>query len=104
MSVDTLKSPPLRGAVLAARDERRGVNLIYGGALAASFLIAYLPTYVALAKGPWQTEQEGHGPLIMLAAAWLAWQQRDQARLRLVQAGAHRRLVHPRWSPCFSWR
>lgn len=78
MSVDTLKSPPLGGTVLGTRAERRGGSLIYAGALAASFLVAYLPTYVALAKGPWQTEQEGHGPLIMLAAAWLAWQQRDR--------------------------
>ena len=46
--------------------------------MAASFLIAYLPTYLRLAKGPWQTEQEGHGPIIMLAAVWLAWQQRER--------------------------
>jgi exosortase len=53
-----------------------GVGLAYLGAMAAAFLIAYTPTYVSLAKGPWQTEQEGHGPIIMLGAAWLAWQQR----------------------------
>jgi exosortase len=29
-----------------------------------------------LIKGPWQTEQEGHGPLIIAAALWLAWQAR----------------------------
>ena len=50
----------------------------YLGAMAISFFVAYLPTYVKLANGPWQTEQEGHGPLIMLAAAWLAWQQRGR--------------------------
>ena len=37
-----------------------------------------MPTYLKLANGPWQTEQEGHGPLIMLAAGWLAWQQRER--------------------------
>jgi exosortase B len=63
---------------LSTRSESRRVSLFYVGAVAASFLIAYLPTYVTLAKGPWQTEQEGHGPLIMLAAAWLAWQQRGK--------------------------
>ena len=45
-------------------------------ALAAA-LLTYIPTYLKLYAGPWQTEQEGHGPLIMLAAAWLAWRQRD---------------------------
>jgi exosortase B len=37
----------------------------------------YIPTYLKLYEGPWQTEQEGHGPLIMLASAWLAWRQRN---------------------------
>ena len=38
-------------------------------------LLIYIPTYIRLYNGPWQTEQEGHGPLIMLACAWLAWRQ-----------------------------
>lgn len=51
-------------------------SLFYLAAMAVSFAVAYAPTYVKLINGPWQTEQEGHGPLIILAAAWLAWQQR----------------------------
>jgi exosortase B len=43
----------------------------------ASAILVYVPTYLKLYEGPWQTEQEGHGPLIMLASAWLAWRQRD---------------------------
>jgi exosortase len=78
MSVNSLKSSSMASVALSARSERRRVSLFYVGAMAASFLIAYLPTYVTLAKGAWQTEQEGHGPLIMLAAAWLAWQQRGK--------------------------
>jgi exosortase B len=49
------------------------------GALAllfASLVAAYIPTYMKLAAGPWRTEQEGHGPLIILAAIWVAWQCR----------------------------
>ncbi len=78
MSVHSLKSDPPANASLSVRSERRSVSLIYLNAMAASFLVAYLPTYVKLANGPWQTEQESHGPLIMLAAAWLAWQQRSK--------------------------
>jgi hypothetical protein len=44
--------------------------------LAAAVLIAYIPTIITLAQGPWQTEQEGHGPLIIVAALWLVWQSR----------------------------
>jgi exosortase B len=76
MSIDSLKSGPLTSASLSIRSRPRGVSLAYLGAMAVSFFLAYLPTYVKLANGPWQTEQEGHGPIIMLAAAWLAWQQR----------------------------
>src|SRR5271166_6812720 len=80
MSVNSLKSAPapLTGAALSARASERSVSIVYLCAVAASFLIAYTPTYITLAKGPWQTEQEGHGPLIMAAAAWLAWQQRGK--------------------------
>ena len=80
MSIESLKARPARPASLSASAEGRGVNLAFLAALVASFLVAYLPTYVKLANGAWRTEQEGHGPLIMLAAAWLAWQQRDKVR------------------------
>ena len=80
MSLESLKTRPVRPASFSARAESRGVNLAFLAALAASFFVAYLPTYLRLAAGAWRTEQEGHGPLIMLAAAWLAWQQRDKLR------------------------
>jgi len=83
MSIESVKSESVRPASLAASAERRGVNVVFVAALAASFFVAYLPTYLRLADGAWRTEQEGHGPLIMLAAAWLAWQQRE--KLRTVQ-------------------
>jgi exosortase len=80
MSIESLKTGPVRTASLSERAESRGVNLAFLAALAASFFVAYLPTYLKLANGAWRTEQEGHGPLIMLAAAWLAWQQRGKLR------------------------
>jgi len=79
MSVESLKSEHVAAAAAPARAAaRRATDLLYLVAMAGSFLIAYTPTYITLAKGPWQTEQEGHGPLIMAAAAWLAWQQRGK--------------------------
>ena len=78
MSIESLKSGSLENVTSSARARLRGVGLIYLVAMAASYFAAYLPSYVKLASGPWQTEQEGHGPLIMLAAAWLAWQQREK--------------------------
>lgn len=39
---------------------------------------AYVPTFIHLINGPWQTEQEGHGPLILAASNWLVWGSRRQ--------------------------
>ena len=59
-------------------------TLLAAFVVASAFLI-YIPTYFKLYEGPWQTEQEGHGPLIMLASAWLAWRKRDA----VARAGVH---------------
>jgi exosortase len=80
MSIESLKTEPVQRSAVSAEAESSSVNLAFLAALAASFFVAYLPTYLKLAGGAWQTEQEGHGPLIMIAAAWLAWQQRDRLR------------------------
>ncbi len=44
--------------------------------LVGAFIAAYIPAYLKLLAGPWRTEQEGHGPLIILAAIFVAWQCR----------------------------
>jgi exosortase B len=46
--------------------------------LLVATLIAYIPTYIDLIQGPWQSEQEGHGPLIIAASVWLVWMRRGQ--------------------------
>jgi exosortase B len=53
--------------------------------LVASILAAYTPTFVTLAEGPWQTEQEGHGPLIIAASLWLVLQSRERLRSAEIQ-------------------
>jgi exosortase B len=52
--------------------------------LVACFLAAYFPTLKSLIDGPWQTEQEGHGPLIIAAAGYLVWQSRDRLKAALI--------------------
>jgi exosortase B len=60
--------------------------------LAAAFIAAYVPTVLRLVEGPWQTEQEGHGPLIIAASVWLVWQSRAQLK-----------AVELRPSPILGW-
>jgi hypothetical protein len=55
-------------------------KFIWPGLLVVSVLAAYIPTVRGLIDGPWQTEQEGHGPLIIAGALWLAWQARENLK------------------------
>lgn len=55
-------------------------EFLFPATLVVCFLAAYTPTIMSLIDGPWQTEQEGHGPLIIAASLWLLWQSRDRLK------------------------
>jgi exosortase B len=59
-------------------------NLLWPGLLVVSVLAAYTPTALSLIDGPWQTEQEGHGPLIIAATLWLVWQSRERLKSAVI--------------------
>ncbi len=61
-------------------------DLLFVLALAAAYVLAFAPMYLRLIDGPWRSEQDGHGPLIIAASAWLAWQSRH-------------RIAAARWTP-----
>src|SRR5882724_9103926 len=61
-----------------------GQGLLWPALLVGSFVAAYTPTVLSLIDGPWQTELEGHGPLIIVAALWLAWQSREKLKATLI--------------------
>ena len=54
--------------------------LLWPALLGVSVIAAYAQTVLSLIDGPWQTEQEGHGPLIIAASLWLVWQSREKLR------------------------
>ena len=61
-------------------------GLLWPALLVGSFLAAYIPTVLRLIDGPWQTEQEGHGPLIIAASLWLVWQSRERLKKAEISA------------------
>jgi exosortase B len=69
---------------LTATKSMASRGLLWPALVFASCVAAYIPTFITLAEGPWQTEQEGHGPLIIAASAWLVWQSRDRLRTTLL--------------------
>ena len=41
-------------------------------------LALYLPTCHSLAHGLWSSEEQAHGPIVLVVALWLLWQRRGQ--------------------------
>jgi exosortase B len=66
-----------------------GPNVTVGGLLPLLLLVAGLglmfwPVFVKLANTVWNTDEQGHGPIIIAVAVWLLWQRRE----RLIEAAA----------------
>jgi exosortase B len=40
-------------------------------------LALYLPVFYEFARTIWQTEEHGHGPIVLAVIVWLLWQKRD---------------------------
>ena len=55
---------------------RESENLLRWLPVALGLAAMYVPTYVDLARGLWQHEAHGHGPIILVVVAWLVWRQR----------------------------
>lgn len=43
----------------------------------AGWLVLYVPAYLWAFEGIWQTDDQGHGPMILAVCAWLFWRVRD---------------------------
>jgi exosortase B len=44
--------------------------------LALAFIVVFGPTYLGLSRTIWASDEQGHGPIILAASAWLFFQQR----------------------------
>lgn len=53
--------------------------------IAVGLLALYVPTLLMLARTIWPTDEQGHGPIVLAVATWLAW-QRWSALLSLPKA------------------
>jgi len=46
-------------------------------ALVLGFASMYVPSYLNLADTVWATDEQGHGPIILLISFWLMWRRKD---------------------------
>ena len=50
--------------------------LLFWFPIVAGFLVLYIPTYYTLATTIWTTDQQGHGPIILLISMFFIWTKR----------------------------
>ena len=48
--------------------------------LAAGLAVMFVPVFDKLARTVWNTDEQGHGPIILAVVAWLLWMRRDRLR------------------------
>ncbi|MGK5054089.1 exosortase B [Janthinobacterium sp. RB2P8] len=46
--------------------------------IVVGFAVLYVPSFYTLFTGIWMTEEQAHGPIILLLAFWLIWRQRER--------------------------
>ena len=44
--------------------------------LVLGLMALYVPTYIVLAKTVWASDEQGHGPIILVVSLWLMWRKR----------------------------
>jgi exosortase B len=65
--MNTLASPPALGALAPFKT---------WWPLVLGLLVLYVPTYWTLAHGSWNSEDQAHGPIVLVVALFLIWQRR----------------------------
>jgi exosortase B len=51
---------------------------LLAGALVLGFLLLLVPTVLDLSRQIWQSDEQGHGPIIFAVSLWLMWRRRQQ--------------------------
>ena len=70
-----VQPPAPRATVLSLVSPDLRVNL---AVLLAGFLVMYVPTIVDVWRIAWQSDDQGHGPVILAVALWLIWRKRGE--------------------------
>ena len=68
---------PTSDAPAASASGRDNPNLPWFIAL-VGFCAMYLPVYIWAAEGIWQSEEQGHGPIVLAVLLWLFWTLRHE--------------------------
>jgi len=53
-------------------------SLTYWIPIFVGLAVLYLPTFWSLSNSIWQTEEQGHGPIILAIVGWIIWRLRSE--------------------------
>ena len=56
----------------------QGFDWVVFGLLVAGIALLYVPAYLDLARTIWATDEQGHGPIILVVSLWLLWIKRHE--------------------------
>lgn len=54
----------------------QGTDTVVWGLLALALAVLYIPSYMELSRTVWNTDEQGHGPIIFAVAVWLFYRHR----------------------------
>lgn len=54
----------------------QGTDTVVLGLLALALAVLYIPSYMELSRTVWNTDEQGHGPIIFAVAVWLFYRHR----------------------------
>lgn len=69
-------------------------DMIFITIIAFGFVLLYFPTFNALATTYWSTDEQGHGPLILMISIFLMWVKRDSFVLDKNQTRTHKSFAY----------
>jgi exosortase B len=74
------------GPSIVAREQPGLRALLPAAFVAIGLAVMFVPVFVKLAATVWNTDEQGHGPIILALVAWLLWQRREHFSATLAQA------------------
>lgn len=54
------------------KDDGRGALLLWGP-IALGLAVLFVPSFIALMRDVWSTDQQAHGPIVLAISCWLIW-------------------------------
>lgn len=80
--------PPPLASLPAAMPVRLRTALWHWWPAWTGLALLFVPTLYDLLRGPWSTEEQGHGPIILGLAIWLLWRKWPAVAKAAVPGGA----------------